>query len=179
MNLKPQDVVVVLKLLGYQGDKPTYAQMGKELALSASEVHASVQRAAHARLIITREPGTVGVPNKSAVLEFLLHGVKYAFPPERGEIARGIPTSYAAEPLNKKVAAGNEPPPVWPSPDGTARGYSLKPLYKTAPHAAKADKKLYEMLALVDAIRDGRTRDRMIAEQELRNRLEAPIYANG
>ena len=28
--------------------------------------------------------------------EFLLHGVKYAFPAEHGEVTRGVPTSFAA-----------------------------------------------------------------------------------
>ena len=73
---------------------------------------------------------------------------------------------------------GNDPPPVWPSPQGTARGYSLKPLYKTVPQAAQADRKLYELLALVDAIRDGRVRDREMAEHELRDRLNSPVYAH-
>ena len=33
------------------------------------------------------------------------------------------------------------------------------PLYKNVPTAARRDPKLYELLALVDAIRDGRARD--------------------
>lgn len=170
MNLKPQDVVVLLKLHGYGEDRPSYAQMGEELFLSPSEVHASVKRAKDANLIVGN--GSDGArPNRAAVLEFLVHGLKYSFPSERGELSRGIPTSYAAEPLSQKISAGNDPPPVWPSAEGTARGYSLKPLYKTVPKAVKADRKLYEMLALVDAIRDGRARDRAIAEQELRVRL--------
>lgn len=175
MNLKPQDVVVLLKLLNYGDDRPSYVQMGEELFLSPSEVHASVKRAKEAHLIVGLEPDAT--PNKEAILEFLVHGLKYSFPPERGELARGMPTSYAAEPLKQKISLGNDPPPVWPSPEGTARGYSLKPLYKTVPRAAQADQKLYEMLALVDAIRDGRARDRQIAEQELRHRLGSPAYA--
>jgi hypothetical protein len=170
MTLKPQDIVVVLKLLSYGDDRPSYAQMGKELFLSPSEVHASIKRAKDANLIVGRGPAGA-TPNKAAILEFLIHGLKYSFPAERGQLARGVPTSYAAEPLNQKISAGNDPPPVWPSPEGTARGYSLKPLYKTVPKAVKADGKLYEMLSLIDAVRDGRARDRRIAEQELTVRL--------
>src|ERR1700730_674894 len=140
MNLKPQDIVVLLKLLSYGDDRPPYAQMGEELFLSPSEVHASVKRAKEAHLIVGLDPDEA-TPNKAAVLEFLVHGLKYSFPPERGELARGIRTSYAAEPWKQKVSVGNEPPPVWPSPEGTVRGYSLKPLYKTVPKAAQADQK--------------------------------------
>jgi hypothetical protein len=65
----------------------------------------------------------------------------------------------------------NEHPPVWPDPDGSARGYKLEPLYGSVPKAAKQDKALYELLALVDAVRDGRARERKIAAEHLHDRL--------
>ena len=175
MHLKPQDVVVLIKLLEYREKRPSYAQIAEELFLSASEVHASVQRARQARLVSGAESSEI--PNKSALEEFLIHGLKYAFPPKRGELTRGVPTSYAAEPLKGRIAAGSETPPVWPSPHGKTRGYSFAPLYKTVPQAALQDPYLYEVLALVDAIRDGRSRERQIAEEELKARLHSPRYA--
>ena len=45
----------------------------------------------------------------------------------------------------------DEPPPVWPDPEGQVRGYEFSPLYSSVPHACKADPKLYELLALVEA----------------------------
>jgi len=80
-------------------------------------------------------------------------------------------TDYAAPPLKDAIASGDELPPVWPWRDGDTRGIALQPLYKTAPVAALQDPFLYELLALVDAIRDGRARERKIAEKELINRL--------
>ena len=174
MTLKPQDVVVLLKLLKYGGRRPPYAQIAQELFLSASEVHAAVRRARAARLLLG-ENGREA-PNRSALEEFLLHGLKYAFPPERGELTRGIPTAYAAAPLSSRIAAGSDPPPVWPFPQGRARGFSFAPLYKTVPQAALGDPALYELLALVDAIRDGKSRERQIAEQELRSRLRSRTH---
>ena len=85
-----------------------------------------------------------------------MHGVKYAFPARRGEVTRGVPTSYAAPPLNKEIEPGSELPPVWPFPEGQHRGVSLEPLYKTAPAAALRDPIFYELLALIDARRSGR-----------------------
>jgi hypothetical protein len=126
MHLKPQDIAVLVKLLGYGDKRPSYAQISKDLFLSPSEVHASVQRAMCARLLQGPEPG--GSLNKAALQEFLIHGVKYAFPPQRGELTRGIPTAHAAEPLKRQISAGNEPPPVWPSAMGKTRGYSFAPL---------------------------------------------------
>jgi hypothetical protein len=175
MLLKPQDVVVLIKLLGYGPKRPPYAQIAKELFISASEVHASVQRSKRAHLL--GGPERRETPNVSALEEFLIHGLKYAFPPQRGELTRGVPTGFAAEPLKSRISAGNDSPPVWPFPEGMTRGYSFAPLYKTVPQAALCDSFLYEMLALIDAIRDGRTRERHIAEEELKVRLRSPHYA--
>jgi hypothetical protein len=111
-------------------------------------------------------------PNLSALEEFLIHGVKYTFPAERGGLTRGMPTSYAAQPLCRLIKAGSELVPVWADPNGTMRGISLVPLYKTVPEAAKGDSQLYERLALIDAIRDGRARERNLAEKELKNSLK-------
>ena len=88
-------------------------------------------------------------------------------------MTRGIPTSYAAEPLKSEIAVSNELPPVWPWHDGNTRGMGLEPLYKNVPHAALRDPALYQLLALVDAIRDGRARERSLAERELVRRLKS------
>lgn len=106
-----------------------------------------------------------------AVEEFLVHGVKYAFPVQRGETTRGTPTAYAAPPLNDQIADNGDLPPVWPDPDGEVRGVTLEPLHKAAPKAARKDPALHELLALIDALRDGRVRERQLAEKELITRL--------
>ena len=53
------------------------------------------------------------------------------------------------------------------------RGYAFSPLYPSVPAAALQDSRLYELLALVDAIRDGRARERNLAAKELEARLDA------
>jgi len=166
MALKPQDVVVLLRLLSSDGDR-TYPRLAHDLGMSASEVHASVRRAASSGLVRLDDRE----PNRQALLEFLVHGVKYAFPAERGGLTRGMRTAHAAAPLATKLAAGNEPPPVWPDPEGDVRGEALEPLYRSVPNAARADAALYEWLALVDAIRSGRARERELAAKELQRRL--------
>jgi DNA-binding Lrp family transcriptional regulator len=169
MVLKPQDVYVVLKIVA-SGFRGPYAQLASELAMSTSEVHASVKRAQSAKLL--HGPELQNRPNLAAVEEFLVHGLKYAFPPERGEFTRGVPTSYAAEPLRKVIGQGNEPIPVWPYSQGKDRGIAFEPLYKTAAGAAMRDPAFYEYLVLADALRDGRARERKYAEQELHRRFQ-------
>jgi hypothetical protein len=170
MILKPQDVVVLLKLVALEGKQWTYQRLAVDLSISQSEVHKCVQRAVAARLMSDPSIAT-GRPIVAALLEFLEHGIKYAFPLKRGPLTRGMPTGYAAPPLNKLIVGGNEPPPVWPFAEGAVRGEELEPLYPSAPIAAQRDPRLYELLALVDAIRDGRARERSIAVKELRSRL--------
>jgi hypothetical protein len=142
------------------------------LSISQSEVHAGVRRAVAARLMSDAATAS-GRPVREALLEFLIHGVKYAFPPERGALTRGVPTGYAAPPLNKVIVGSSDPPPVWPYAEGSVRGLAFAPLYPSVPAAAVQDSRLYELLALVDAIRDGRARERNIAAKELESRLDA------
>ena len=176
MILKPQDVVVLLKLVAI-GDEPwSYQRLAVELSISQSEAHAGVRRAVAARLMSDTTTAS-GRPVLASLLEFLVHGVRYAYPPDRGALTAGMPTGYAAPPLNKVIVQPNEPPPVWPYAEGTVRGYSFAPLYPSVPAAAARDAKLYEMLALVDAVRDGRARERNLAAKELEARLAAPVKA--
>ncbi|MDX6498679.1 MAG: hypothetical protein QOG23_1939 [Blastocatellia bacterium] len=169
MILKPQDIVVLLKLGIYGSSRPSFAQIANDLGMSSSEVHAAMSRARAAGLL--HGPEMLDRPNISALEEFLIHGLKYAFPAERGGMSRGLPTSYAAEPLKHLISQGAEPIPVWPHSEGKSRGIALAPLYKSVPAAAIRDSRLYELLALVDAVRDGRARERKLAEQELSKRL--------
>ena len=170
MNLKPQDILFLLKLVAL-GKKPwSFNKMAVELGMSPSEVHAAAKRALAARLAL--KEGEDIWPNVRALEDFLFHGIQYVFVPERGGLDRGMPTAYAAAPMNALFVDDGEPPPVWPDPEGEVRGESFSPLYKSAPVAAKNDPALYELLALVDAVRGGRARERDIAKKELKKRLE-------
>ncbi len=166
-GLLSQDVVVLAKLISYGGTRPSIAQLAADLSLSSSQVHLSLKRLERSHLI----EGQGGRPVLRAVEEFLLHGVKYAFPARRGEATRGIPTAYAAPPLNDQIVESGDLPPVWPDADGDLRGVTLEPLHKTVPKAARKDPVLHELLALVDALREGRARERQLAERELSARL--------
>ena len=160
--LKPQDLFVLLAMLS-RGDAPGgYAELAAATGLAASAVHASLKRAADARLVSADTGWPVVL--KSQLKEFLMYGAKYAFPPVWGALTRGLPTGYAAPPLNSVIAGSSDPVPVWPHPNGTTRGMSLAPLYPSAPEAAMRDEKLYAMLSLFDAIRAGQAREREAAK---------------
>ncbi len=168
MILKPQDILILMKLVALGDSEWSYSSLGLELCMSPSEVHSGLKRAGTARLFDEQRRK----PVKKALEEFLIHGVKYAFPPSRGGPTRGMPTSFAAPPLRDLIVASDQLPPVWPDPAGDVLGYEFSPLYKSASKAAAKDYKLYELLVLVDAIRDSRAREREIAVNEIRARLE-------
>jgi DNA-binding Lrp family transcriptional regulator len=102
MSLKPQDIMVALKLCSYQRKRPPMSIIAADLKMSPSEVHAAIKRLQQARLL--HGPEMEDKPNLSALEEFLLHGVKYAFPAERGAVTRGLPTSFAAPPLIRRLS---------------------------------------------------------------------------
>ena len=172
MQLKPQDLLTCLKLAVVPSRTWTYPRIAGELHMSASEVNGAVRRALVAGLLVRGDsPDLKPEPMRSSLLEFLEHGVRYAFPVQIGGMTRGMPTAHSAPPLNRLLRGGEEPPLVWPDPRGEVRGQGLVPLYRTVPEAARDDAKLYELLALTDALREGRTRERKIAIQALADRL--------
>ncbi|MCH7880845.1 MAG: nucleotidyltransferase domain-containing protein [Proteobacteria bacterium] len=171
MNLKPQDILFLLKLVSVGRNPWSFNKIALDLGMSPSEIHAASKRTLAARLAI--KEGSNIWPNMRNLEEFILHGLQYVFIPERGALNRGMPTAYAAAPMDAYFARDNEPPPVWPDPEGKVRGESFSPLYKSAPFAAKNDPALYELLALVDAIRGGNSREREIARKELKMRFSS------
>ena len=168
--LKPQDLVVLLKLLTLPERSAPYQWLAGELEMSPSEVHAALKRAIRSHL--ARKEGARIRPIVANLEEFLLHGARYAFPAEPGTVTRGVPTSYAADPLKRHFRSGNDPVPVWPDPQGTVRGVALSPLYRSVPAAARKDPEFHQLLALVDALRSGRARERELAAREIHDRFK-------
>ncbi len=170
--LRPQDLVVLLRLSLVHEAAPSYASLADELGLTASEVHAGVERAMASQLASKDAAGRPAVLREALSL-FVQHGARYCFPATRGGITRGLPTGYAAAPLKTQIVAPSEPPPVWPHKAGTVRGEAFYPLYPTVPEAALRNPALYELLALFDAVRGGSLRERALAIKALHARWAA------
>ncbi len=168
--LKPHDLFVLLKLFVLRGEPWTYASLAAALRMSSSEVHAALKRAARAGLYNATERR----PIRAALEEFVLHGARYAFAPARSGVVRGLPTSYAAPAMAKRIVAPvDDIAPVWADSEGSVRGEGIEPLHSSAPWAARQDESLYALLALVDAVRIGRARERRVAAELLHARFAA------
>lgn len=170
-GIKSQDILVLLKILSREGRGYRLVDLSSELGISQSEVSMALERAKNVGLI----DGSKKNPIKSSLKEFLLHGLKYVFPAVSGTTDRGIPTAHSAPPLSNRIVSESSDQVVWASPDGKVRGQTVSPLYESAPGAALKDPKLYEWLALLDALRIGRGRERNMAHEEIAKRLDFPM----
>ena len=75
-----------------------------------------------------------------------------------------MPTAHACAPLDALIVSPtSDLPPVWPYKDGAVRGEVFHPLYSSVPEAALRNPALHQLLALFDAIRGGRPRERALA----------------
>lgn len=169
--MQGQDIALLLKLAIQNEPQLPSKSLADSLFISPSEVSKALKRCVDSGLLYIS--GSEKRVNRSALMEFLSHGLKYAFPPARGSLVRGVPTAAAAEPLKSHFLEDRDPPVVWPYAEGKVRGISLAPLYKGAPKAALRDPKFYSVLALSDAIRSGRTRERSMAVELLGKELNA------
>lgn len=156
----PFDVVLGLRLLAPAG---TMAQLAEELHVVPSQVHAALRRLELAGILRPSGRST----NARALGEFILFGVRYAFPAARGPLADGVPTAYSAPPLAPHVDPTDVL--VWPmaaAPD-VVRGFSIRPLYAGAPHLVTSSPETYRLVTLVDALRIGDPRARNAARAQL------------
>lgn len=119
-------------------------------------------------------------PHVRQLAEFALHGARYAFAADKTPSTVGVPTSHSAPAFAGVFAPGSDDY-VWPHPNGTMRGIGVEPLHPSVPYAAMQDAKLYEMLALFDALRVGRARERGMALERLEALIDptAPKPAKG
>jgi len=167
-TIKSQDILVLLKVLCEGRKKWKYESLQVDLHLSVSAIHRSLERCVRARFISPSPFNDIYILNIS---EFLIHGIPYTFAIEPGKLTRGIATAHSAPPLNEKIISEKEIY-VWPYLKGKLRGQSIEPLMKHVPEIVQHDKSLYEILALIDAIRIGRTREKEIAANLLKEKLQ-------
>jgi len=163
--MKPQDVLLLLKIISDNNPSWNQQPMANAVGLSQSEVSESVGRSQYAGLLDSSGKQVM----RNALMEFLQFGIQYVFPQKPGAIVRGVATAHSAVPLANIIVS--EQKYVWPSGIGQERGQAIVPLYPSVPVAVQSDEMLYQLLALVDAIRVGRARERGIAIKELKNRI--------
>ncbi len=161
--MRPQDIVILLKIVAKDKVSWQNKDVAQELFISNAEVSDSLSRSSLAGLYQAQNEKKVYRQN---LLEFIEHGLHYVFPVAPGGLVNGIFTGHA-HPFMANLFQ-SELPYVWPDFKGEVRGMSIEPLYPTVVKAARQDPELYKMLALIDVIRVGRVREWKIAISELK-----------
>jgi hypothetical protein len=164
-SMKPQDIVVLLKIIALNTDSWRQVDLAKSLNMSQSEISQSLVRSKYAGLLDSSGKKVM----RLALMDFLQYGLIYVFPDKPGAVERGMPTAHSAPPLSVIIQSNDQY--VWPDKNGNARGQGIVPLYPSVVVACMQDEKLYSLLALVDALRVGRAREKEIALNELKNRI--------
>lgn len=164
-GMRPHDIVILLKIAA-KGKTSWYMKdLAIELGISAGEISESLNRSSIAGLLSPDKKELM----KLSLLDFLQHGLRFVYPCIPGSKVRGLPTAHAALPLSKTIIS--DEPYVWPYAKGTVRGESIEPLHPKLPEACLRDAIFYEYMALADALRVGRSRERNIAITELKQRI--------
>lgn len=160
--MRPQDIVILLKILTLKKQSWQYRDLASLLSMSISEVSESLNRSYLAGLVDESKKKV----RRQALMEFLEYGLHYVFPQLPGRLVTGVPTAHSHPFYSKKIVS--EMDYVWPDVEGSVKGLSVLPLYKTVTKAITKDEDLYKLLAGIDIIRVGKARELKLALQELK-----------
>jgi predicted transcriptional regulator len=164
-GMRPHDIAILLKIAS-KGDTPWQMKtLAQELGISNSEVSESIHRSVFARLIAQDKKTLM----RTAIISFLEHGLPYVYPQQPGPLVRGIATAHAAPPLDSEIMSNDKY--VWPYYEGNVRGQAIEPLHPKVPEACLYDPVFYELMALCDALRVGKSREKILAVEALKARI--------
>ena len=97
--MKPVDVVVATKLISVAISGITFEALAEALGISPSEAHQASKRLVRSGLFKDQHR-RVPYPNRQALMEFWVHGLKYVFPGGAWQAVQGCPD------LGGRTAAG-------------------------------------------------------------------------
>lgn len=155
--MKPQDIVILLKILTIEDPNWQYRDLAAQLFISISEISQSLNRSHFANLIDGRKRGV----HRQSLMQFIHYGLRYVYPAHPGIIVTGIPTAHSYPYYSNQFVS--ELNYVWPDEDGNMRGSAIHPLYSSVAKAVKNDELLYQLLASIDILRVGRAREIKVA----------------
>lgn len=169
--MRSVELLVVLRLASWRKSKWTYQELAESLYLGEGQTHGAVKGAARCGFFDLRRKQIL----YANLMEFVEHGVKYAFPAQTTGDGVGLRTGPDAEPLRSHLAVKASLPYVWDAPDASdVAGIALPPLHRVVPKVALDDRHFHELLALLDVLRLRQSARHMnVAVRLLAERLKA------
>jgi hypothetical protein len=169
--LGPTDLYILTGAVAHKEGEWTLRDLAATLEVDHTLVHRALRRAENAYLYRTSTKQV----NLANFEELTIHAARFIAPAPLGELTRGVPAAWAAEPIATTIRQPkSEPPPVWPDPLGTVRGQALQPLHPAAAQASRNAPQLASLLSIVDSLRAGDTRVRKVAAAALKDTLRRP-----
>ncbi|MBF0446138.1 MAG: hypothetical protein HQL68_11170 [Magnetococcales bacterium] len=169
--MKPQDISVLCMLIHFGQEKWNFDKLSEAVCLSRGESHKSIKRLIEAQLYndIAKKPIFQNAE------ELFVHGVKYLIPKKVMSVERGIRTAHSHLVFEDDFSGTNEKY-IWPYFKGKDRGIAIEPISKNVVEAALKiglDRQniFYTLLALIDAIRLGKARERKLGREYLKEIL--------
>ncbi|MRG46807.1 hypothetical protein GFS24_16930 [Chitinophaga sp. SYP-B3965] len=163
--MRPQDVIILLKVISLN-DQPWHIKdLAFSLSISASEVSVSLSRS-HAAGLLDASKKKV---SRQAFLLFIQYGLRYVFPQIPGSMVIGVPTAHSHPFYKSQILS--EIDYVWPDNAGPIRGFAIQPLHSGVTKAVAQDPILYKLLASIDILRVGRNREVGLAIEELKKHI--------
>jgi hypothetical protein len=160
-GIRPQDIVILLKILILKSENWYIQDLVHSLKISLSEVSESLERSRFSGLLDQTKKRV----NRQGLSDLLTYSIQYIFPVNPGPLVKGFPTAHSfaefQEEFNSSVQF------VWKDDAGTTIGQEIEPLYKNQIFAIKQDQVLHKTLALVDLLRVGKKRERNFASEKL------------
>jgi hypothetical protein len=164
-EMRPHDVIVLLKLLLMEQKPWQYRELLFYLLISVSEIAESLNRSHIAGLVDQSKRKVY----RQSLMEFITYGLHYVFPQQPGPMVTGTPTAHSHPFYKAHFTAELEY--VWPDESGHLRGLSIQPLYANAVKVVRLDEDLYKLLACIDIIRVGKAREVKMAISELKKKI--------
>lgn len=165
------DLYVLAGVLSSEESEWTLRELAATLQVDHTLVHRALKRAESAGLYRI----SIRQVNLANFEELTIHAVRFIAPARLGELTRGVPAAWAAEPISTIIhQPDSEPPPVWPDPLGAIRGQALQPLHPAAAKASRDAPQLARLLSIIDSLRAGDIRVREAAATALRDTLRRP-----
>ena len=123
-GMRPQDVVILLKIIALNTEVWQNKHLSEQLYISASEVSESLNRSALAGLI-SDDKRRVYI---NALFEFLQYGLQYVFPTAAGAMVNGIYTAHSHPFIKSHFKS--EMNYVWRYERSKVCGLMIEPLYE-------------------------------------------------
>jgi hypothetical protein len=166
--LSPTDIYILAGALADDRGGLTLRELAGRLHVDHTLVHRALKRVEAAGLYASSSKKV----NRANFEELMIHAGRFIAPAPLGELTRGMPAAWAAEPILAIIhQPTGEPPPVWPDALGAVRGQALAPLHPAAVQAGQDSPALASLLSIIDSLRAGDVRVRKVAANSLHEAL--------